>query len=247
MRKLILFDIDGTLIQSNGVGSKAMCRTMASLVGRDDSIQRVEMAGMCDWGIWREALASEGFTKTEADAQLPDLWRRYILELATILASPEHKHPEILPGVYPLLEALHQRDDVLLGLLTGNVEAGARLKLGKVGLGHFFPFGAFGDDAAERAQLPLIAVERAAPFAEGKRFTGKEIVIIGDTIHDVYCGVTLGVCAVAVATGPTDAATLRATGADFVFESLEQTDEVLRALLGSAAGKVQREIRYDSV
>jgi phosphoglycolate phosphatase-like HAD superfamily hydrolase len=231
MRKLILFDIDGTLIQSNKVGSKAMLRTMEAFAGKSDAMRKINMAGLCDWGIWREALAAEGYSQEAADAHIPDLWRRYVAELTEILASPEHAAPTVLPGVRPLLETLHTRDDVLLALLTGNIEAGARLKLGKVGLDRYFRFGAFGNDAADRAELPLLAVERASRHAGGHRFTGKEIVIIGDTIHDVRCGEALGVCTVAVATGPTDSETLRAAGADYVFDSLEPTEEVLRALL----------------
>ncbi len=155
-----------------------------------------------------------------------------LAELADILASPAHAHPEVLPGVRPLLDALHARDDVLLALLTGNVEAGAWLKLGKVGLDPYFRFGAFGNDAAERSELPAIAIERAARFAGGHRFSRKEIVIIGDTVHDIRCGESLGVCAIGVATGPTDADTLREAGADAVFDSLEDTDALLRAMVG---------------
>ncbi len=233
MRKLVLFDIDGTLIASNQVGTKAMYRAMEGFLGSSDALRRIHMAGMVDWGIWREALGSEGYSADEADAHVPDLWRSYVAELAYILASPEHRDPEILPGVCPLLKALDEREDILLGLLTGNIEPGAWLKLGKVGLDRFFRFGAFGNDAAERPSLPAVAVERAATFANGHHFTKKEIVIIGDTVHDIACGESLGVCAIGIATGPADVNTLCAAGADYAFESLEDWHTVLDVIVGA--------------
>ncbi len=230
--KLFLFDIDGTLLNPKRVGSKAVRRTLENVVGRGDALEGVRLSGMCDWGIWREVLSSEGYSHDEVDAQLPELLRAYVAELAHILASPEHPDPEPLPGVLPLLEALHARDDVLLGLLTGNVEAAAWLKLGKVGLDHFFRFGAFGHEAAERAALPPLALARAVSFVDGHRFRGKEVLIIGDTIHDIQCGAALGVCAVGVATGTDEATALRAAGADHVFDSFAEHEAVLAALLG---------------
>ncbi|MGB0384167.1 MAG: HAD family hydrolase [Ardenticatenaceae bacterium] len=230
MKRLLLFDIDATLIKSNRVGTKAMRRTMEEFLGTSEPFKKVKMAGKCDWGIWREGLGVEGYSEDEVDAHLPHLWGSYTAALADILASDEHADPEALPGVRPLLDALSVRDDVLLGLLTGNVETGAWLKLGKVGLDHYFQFGAFGDQSAERSGLPPIAVEQAAKFANGYRFSGKEIMIIGDTVNDIHCGEALGVSGIGVATGHTDLETLRAAGADHVFESLADHQAVLAEL-----------------
>jgi phosphoglycolate phosphatase-like HAD superfamily hydrolase len=230
MNKLLLFDIDGTLIHSNRVGTKAMIRVLEEFLGNDEALLKVKMGGKCDWGIWRELLGTEDYSDEEVDAHLPELWRAYTAALADILGSDQHADPEVLPGVRPLLDALQARDDMLLGLLTGNIEAGAWLKLGKVGLDHYFRFGAFGHQAANRSALPPIAVEQALLFANGKRFTGKEIVIIGDTVHDIRCGEALGVCAIGVATGSVDAQTLREAGADYVFESFADYEAVLPTL-----------------
>jgi phosphoglycolate phosphatase-like HAD superfamily hydrolase len=230
MRTLILFDIDGTLLAPHGVGRKAMEGAMAAFFGSGEAMRRVEMAGKCDWGIWRDALALESYSDEEADAHLPELYRLYVAELARILASPDHRQPEVLPGIGPLLEALRARDDVLLGLLTGNLEPAAWLKLGSVGLDRYFRFGAFGNDAPNRDALPRIAVERAARFADGHQFARKNVLIVGDTVHDIRCGAELGVCAVGVATGSTDAATLRAAGADYVFDSFAAHEEFLQVL-----------------
>jgi phosphoglycolate phosphatase len=237
MKRLLLWDIDGTLIQPNRVGSKAMCRAMEALFGSAGAMSGINMAGMCDWGIWREALAAEGHSREEVDSRREVYFDRYVAELTTILDSPEHQDPEPLPGVRPLLEALSGHDDVVMALLTGNVEAGAWLKLRKVGLDRFFHFGAFGSDAAERSSLPKIAVERAVQHLGGREFTGKEIVIIGDTVHDIHCGAALGVCAVGVATGPTPAEDLCAAGADHVFRSLEDTEAALKVLLPAPGGR----------
>jgi phosphoglycolate phosphatase len=229
---LILFDIDGTLIAPHGVGRKAVERAMFTFCGSAGAVSSVDMAGKCDWAIWRDILAQENYSQAEADAQLPDLYRLYVAELQTVLADPNERPPQVLPGVRSLLEALHARDDVLLGLLTGNLEAAAWLKLRRVELDHYFQFGAFGNDAPNRDALPRLAVKRAARFAQGHRFTQKNIVIVGDTVHDIRCGAELGVCAVGVATGSTDTTTLREAGADHVWESFAAHSEVVAALLG---------------
>lgn len=228
--KLFLFDIDSTLIRSNRVGSKALRRTLERFGGRGEALEQVPLAGQCDWGIWRALLGLEGYGPDEVDAQLEEIWRDYVAELVQILASPAHADPEPLPGVLPLLESLHARDDVLLGLLTGNIEAAAWLKLGRAGLDRYFCFGAFGDEGAERPELPPLAVARAAHRA-GHPFSKKEIVILGDTVHDIRCGEALGVCAVGVATGSEPAEALVEAGADFVFDSFANPEQVLAALL----------------
>lgn len=232
MQTLVLFDIDGTLIASHGVGRRAVERAMLGFCGSAEAVGKVDMAGKCDWSIWRDILAYEGYAHEEADAHLPDLYRRYVAELEAVLADPDPRPPQVLPGVRPLLEALHARENVLLGLLTGNLEAAAWLKLRRVELDRFFQFGAFGNDAPNRDTLPRLAVERATRFANGHRFLKKNIVIVGDTVHDIRCGAELGVCAVGVATGSTDAATLRAAGADHVWQSFAAHGEVVAALLG---------------
>lgn len=230
MPTLVLFDIDGTLLASNHVGSKAMTRVWERFVGEGSPLNQVPLAGRCDWAIWRDVLHHAGYSHEEADTHLPELFRLYIAELAHILASPEHPNPDPLPGVRTLLTALHLRDDLVLGLLTGNVEAGAWLKLGKAKLDSFFRFGAFGNEAADRSALPPIAVARASTFASGHTFTGQEIVIVGDTPHDIQCGEALGVRTIGVATGSYDSSALHSAGADHVFATFEETEAVLAAL-----------------
>jgi len=140
---------------------------------------------------------------------------------------------QALPGIPALLDALEERPDVCVGLLTGNVAPGARLKLTAAGLAFGrFRVGAYGSDSPHRPDLPSIAVQRAVPLF-GRQLVGDEIVIIGDTPADVTCGASLGVRAVAVATGSYSEAELRDAGAHATFASFDATADVLDAILCS--------------
>jgi phosphoglycolate phosphatase-like HAD superfamily hydrolase len=127
----------------------------------------------------------------------------------------------LLPGVGEVLEELARRRDVLLGLVTGNWEPGARTKLSRFDLNRFFSFGAFGCDAVERSDLPPVALERAERIA-GRSFRPEEALIVGDTVHDVACARAHGIPVIAVATGRTTAEALRAGGADRVVADLTE-------------------------
>jgi phosphoglycolate phosphatase-like HAD superfamily hydrolase len=135
-----------------------------------------------------------------------------------------------MPGVCALLSALEREADVIVGLVTGNIERGAALKMSSAGLSGF-RLGAFGSDCERREGLPPIAVERARTLF-GITFRGQDILVIGDTPADVRCGQALGVHAVAVATGSHPADQLMAAGAHTVFQDLSDTEQVLRVLLG---------------
>ena len=135
------------------------------------------------------------------------------------------------PGSPELLQRLAREPRVTLALLTGNLERGARLKLEPPGFNGFFPFGAFGSDSADRYELPAIAVARARERI-GHEFSGKSVVVVGDSVHDVGCGRALGVRAVAVATGPTPAEQLAAEKPDVLLESFADVDRAAEAILG---------------
>lgn len=224
--RLVLFDIDGTLIRSNGLGRAAIRPTLRHLVGRDDALEGLSLAGKVDWGIWRELLAREGLAAAEVDARLAEIVDRYVAELTRVLGTPDGPRPELLPGILPLLKRLDRSPGILLGLLTGNFARAARLKLEAAGIAGYFGFGAFGDDAPERAELPPFAVARASRLEPRIARSGPGIVIIGDTEHDVRCGAALGVRSLGVATGARDADALRAAGADRVVETLADTDAI---------------------
>ncbi|MFW6078919.1 MAG: haloacid dehalogenase-like hydrolase, partial [Gemmatimonadota bacterium] len=189
-----------------------------------------DFAGKTDPQIARELLRAAGLDDATIDERAADFWRRYIRHLEPELTGSNGRRPELMPGVVSLLDALERRTDfAVLGLLTGNIEPGARLKLAAVGVARRFGFGAFGSDHERRDRLPAIAVRRARA-AVGRRFDGPEIVVVGDTPHDVTCGRALGVRAVAVATGRYGDQSLAAAGADVVLPDLSHTDAVLRVL-----------------
>jgi phosphoglycolate phosphatase len=233
MRKLVLFDIDGTLVSTQGAGSRAFRRAMLEVYGETGPIDQYDFHGRTDPQIARELLRLAGRDDADIDPGLPALWTAYIRELEVELARPE-TDARVLDGVADLLDALHRNGDHLVALLTGNIEPGARLKLGAVGLWERFDFGAYGSDHERRDRLPTVAVRRARERS-GIHFRGRDVVIVGDTPFDVSCGRSLGVWAVAVATGKHSTAELAAEGADVVLENLADTGRALAAIEGAGS------------
>lgn len=227
-RKLLLFDIDGTLLTTHGAAFRAFRRALEEVYGRTGPIDDYDFHGRTDPQIARELLTMDGLEDPEIDAGLDALWTAYLSEFEAELRKPDVR-TEALPGVVPLLDALHERGEHMVALLTGNIESGARLKLGSVGLWDRFDFGAYGSDHERRDRLPAVAVRRARERA-GIHFRGRDVVIIGDTPFDVSCGRSLGVWAIAVATGTHSPAELQEAGADAVLEDLRDTDRVLACL-----------------
>jgi phosphoglycolate phosphatase len=234
--RLILFDIDGTLLWTDGAGRRAIQRALLDEMGTAGPIERYRFDGKTDPQIVRELLTLAGHPEAEAEERIAAVCRRYVGLLAAELALPAQT-TRLLPGVPELLAALepHERaGHALVGLLTGNLERGAALKLRAAGLDPArFAVGAFGSDSPRRPDLPAIAAERAALHTGGSTsFAGADIVIVGDTPDDVDCGRPIGARTVAVATGFYDVAQLRAAGAAHVFEHLADTRAVTGALLG---------------
>lgn len=230
MRKLVLFDIDGTILLSAGAGRRAITTAMAAHVGDLTAFERVRFDGKTDPQIVAELLAAAGDPEPCAPHRIAAVCDAYVAELARELAHPATR-TTLLPGIAPLLAELETRADVLLGLVTGNVAPGAALKLRAAGVApERFRVGAYGSDSAHRPDLPPIAAERAAPLM-GRRPAGHDVVIIGDTPADVTCGRPIGARAIAVATGSYAAGDLRAAGADAVFADLADTARVLDAIL----------------
>lgn len=232
MKRLLLFDIDGTLLSTNGAARRAFHRALLQIYGTAGPIEDHAFDGKTDPQIARELLTLAGLPHAAIDARMQDLWNAYLSDLADELNATPHL-TSVYPGVRELLDQLDEHDDVLIGLLTGNVARGAELKLRSAGLHEYFEFGAFGSDAEQRTGLPQIAVERAHACS-GVRFGGSDVVVIGDTPADVRCGEALGVFTVGVATGRHPAEELSAVGADVVFDDFADTAAVLRVLLPDA-------------
>lgn len=228
MRKLVLFDIDGTLVSTRGAAWRAFRRALLEVYGEAGPIEDYDFHGRTDPQIARELLRIGGLEDAAIDAGLSRLWTAYLRGLEAELALPG-AHVDVLPGVPALLDALHAGGEHLIALLTGNIVEGARLKLSAAGLWERFDFGAYGSDHERRDRLPAIAVQRARERS-GIDFQGRDIVIIGDTPFDVSCGQSLGVWAVAVATGKHSAAELREAGADVVLTDLSATEEAIAGI-----------------
>lgn len=227
MTRLVLFDIDGTLITDGGASRSAFADALRSVYGYTGDLTRYDFSGRTDPQITRMVLHDAGWGDAEVTERMPALWNEYLSGLARN-ATPDRVR--VLPGVRRLLDALAGESGVTLALLTGNIEPGARLKLAPPELNRYFPFGAFGSDSPDRTELPPIAIERAG--GRGEQFTGSDVVIIGDSIYDVRCGVPHDATTIAVASGKTPADKLRAENPHHFFESAEHFDAIMAAILG---------------
>lgn len=233
MRKLVLFDIDATLVLTGGAGLRAMNRACEELVGHADALAGIPVAGRTDRVILADVVRR--IERELDDALLATLRDRYVGHLTDEIRQPGTGPRGVLPGVRELLDELERREDVLLGLVTGNFEAGARIKLEHFGLWRYFRCGAFADDAADRNALVPFVLGRAREC--GLQNVHREhIFVVGDTPHDVACALAVGAVAVGVATGGSSADQLRESGADVVFEDLRDTGAFLELLDRSQPG-----------
>jgi phosphoglycolate phosphatase len=228
--RLVLFDIDGTLLLTAGAGRRAITEALSDEVGDPAAFDGISFDGKTDPQIVSEILEAAGQTEARESERVRRLCDRYVGLLARELERPTTR-TTLMPGVEPLLDRLERVPGLLLGLLTGNVAKGAALKLRSGGLDPGrFRVGAYGSDAGHRPELPGIAARRAQPWF-GRVPTGAEVVIIGDTPADIHCGTGISARAVAVATGSYSLAELAACGPHAVFEDLADTDRVLEAIV----------------
>jgi phosphoglycolate phosphatase len=232
--RLILFDIDGTLIHSSGVGRAAMASAMQELFGTTGSLESYPFSGKTDSRIIRDLLVEAGIPESEVDNKLESLYELMAQKGRTLFVKNGIKP---CPGVPELLAALKSSSSVFIGLLTGNVSQTAPLKLAAAGIdpGDFL-VGAYGSDASERNELPEIAWDRAAGIT-GHNFDGGKTVIVGDTPADIVCAKESGSTSVAVATGHHSTEDLKELEPDFLFESLRDTENVLEILLPQLPGE----------
>ena len=227
MHRLILFDVDQTLISTRGGDRKALNEAFQELHNIQDAFEGISFGGRMDLSIMDQVYSHWGVA--EGDRCLGDFKVLYFELLELILKDWETGI--VYPGIPELLSALDSRAGVHLGLATGNFRESAFIKLRKYGLDTFFKEGGFGGDHPERPEVVADAIVKCQALS-GKVYERKNIFVIGDSVSDVEAGRANGINSVAVATGHYDTETLKALGPTFVFEDLSDTERVLGALLG---------------
>jgi phosphoglycolate phosphatase len=229
--KLVLFDIDGTLVWTDGAGRRAIHRALIEVFGSTGPAD-YRFDGKTDPQIVRDLMRFAGHRDDQIEARMQAVLDRYVESLRLELRAPGY-WPRVMPGVFELLDTLEERPDVVLGLLTGNLLDGARAKLEAVGIDPGrFRVGAYGSDHAERPSLPDVARRRLREVL-GVEIGGSDCVIIGDTPADVTCGQALGARAIGVATGRYTVDELRDHGATAVFADLSDTAAVVAVILAN--------------
>jgi phosphoglycolate phosphatase len=223
-KRLLLFDIDGTLIHSGGAGMEALKRALKERFKIDDDLEDIEIAGMTDSGIVINILEKHEIPTTPEN--ITAFLDSYVHFLSKELPRRKGK---LLPGVLDLLKKLKGRKSVVLGLLTGNLSRGAELKLDHYGVWHFFEFGAFADDHYDRNELGAFARARAKE-KHGREFSSEEIDVIGDTPRDIACGKALGARTIAVATGTWSREKLAQHNPDYLIDDFSDVDRLINTL-----------------
>lgn len=227
---VLLFDIDGTLLLSGGAGRRAFARAFHEVTGRPDACDTFSFGGMTDRGIARQGLAA--LAREVDDATVELLFESYLRALHDELARTTGY--TIMPGVHALLDALAPHAHLAIGLGTGNLRRGAEAKLRHGGLWERFAFGGFGCDHEERGELLRCGAARGADLI-GQPLSACRVVVIGDTVRDVYAAHAIGAECVGVATGGVPEETLAAAGASAVFRDLTEAGVLERLLTPSAA------------
>lgn len=226
--QLLLFDIDGTLLLSGGAGKRALNRAFKESFGADDGFDSIPVAGRTDELIFKDALERSGKTATASSRS--EFFSRYYKYLEQEIVHPG-RNKGLMPGVRLLLERLSPLSNVVIGLLTGNFAAAAKIKLQYFGIWDYFVFGAYGDDAPVRDDLVPIAVSRARA-SDVVIASDVEAIVVGDTPLDVRCAIAGGARSVAVCTGSYGEYELREAGADSVLRDLTDSERFVRLILG---------------
>jgi phosphoglycolate phosphatase-like HAD superfamily hydrolase len=216
--KLLLFDIDQTLVNTGGAGLRALDRACTKLLGIEHAMQGISPHGRTDPAIVREIYRVKLTTPSPEPTQITSILESYVSFLKQEVAeSPAYR---VLPGIIPLLKELSAREDAVLGLATGNVELGARIKLERGDLNSYFPFGGFGSDAEDRSELVRAAAQKAADKI-GAWISPHDTYVIGDTPLDIDAGYRCGFKTVGVATGSYSVEQLLAAGATIAVSDLD--------------------------
>jgi phosphoglycolate phosphatase-like HAD superfamily hydrolase len=232
--RLVLFDVDGTILLTDGAGRRAVNRALVDVFGSTGPADH-RFDGKTDPQIVRELMRQEGHVDAHIDAKMDRLLELYVEYLRDELRTGAGGI-RVMPGVRELLDALEARDDVVLGLLTGNLAAGAHAKLGAAGIDPTrFRVGAYGSDHETRGELPAVAQRRLRDEL-GLEIQGDHVVVIGDTPADLHCGRGIGARAIGVATGHYSVEELQRHDPIAVFQNLSDTAEVVRVIVSDQVG-----------
>lgn len=226
---LLLFDIDGTLIRVNSSGRRAVRHALEQTFSRSLDVDSISFSGKTDPQILTEILDHNDLSPADHDSRFDQVLENYAQHF---VKRVEPEDIDLLPGVRELLDLLKTREDITLGLVTGNLETTAYHKLESVTLDEHFTFGAFGSDHHDRHELSPLALERARS-ATGYPFEGHQTVVIGDTPHDVTCGRVIGARTVAVCTGRISRGKLSAVNPDLLFDDLTEYQPFIETILSS--------------
>jgi phosphoglycolate phosphatase len=235
--RLFLFDVDGTLVTARGAGRTALGRALHAVYGVTGPLDAYDFRGKTDPRIIVDLLTAAGLAPATIAAGVASCFTRYVAELEALVG--DGRRVAVMPGVAELVRALAAREDAVVGLLTGNIEPGARVKLGPTGLWPLFRVGAFGSDDPDRRRLPAVACARARTLV-GREFPFERVTIIGDTPLDVDCARACGALAVAVATGQHAPDELAACAPDLLFTDFADVPGALAALTATEEGGALR-------
>lgn len=230
LKKLVLFDIDGTLLKVGHINRSVLADALMEVYGTAGTAGTHNFAGKMDSSIIYEVLQNAGLSSSEIAAQFDRARETYIEMFRSRTAVSD---VTLLQGVRELLERLSACPELLLGLLTGNFEGSGRHKLLLPGIDHYFPFGAFADDGNHRNDLPPVAIEKAYRLC-GKKFSDQDIIIIGDTEHDIICARAVNAKSIAVASGTYSLPELEKHRPHVLYENLSTTDTVIKEILGTS-------------
>ena len=215
--KLLLFDIDGTLVLTGGAGIRALNRAFCQVVGIVNALDGIRLHGKTDPAIVREIFNARGaLQKADSYDQILAAYVEFLPE-----EVQQSENYRVLPGILRFLQDFQGRSDLAFGLATGNVEAGARIKLARGNLNPFFAFGGFGSDAENRTELVRRAAHNGSRLA-GVTIDPNDIFVIGDTPRDIAAGREAGYRTVGVATSDYSTEDLSAAGADLVLSDFER-------------------------
>jgi phosphoglycolate phosphatase len=226
--RLVLFDIDGTILTARGAGRRALAAALTEVYGTAGDIERYDLRGRTDPRIVFDLMEAAGLARPAVHERLGDCFEIYARGLAGEIGDGSGVITH--PGIAELVRRLHSTPEALVGLLTGNIEAGARIKLEPTGLTPYFRLGAYGSDHVDRRQLPSLAARRAHALT-GHSFAPEKVVVIGDTPHDIECARHFGAVAVAVATGQYARERLEAEQPDLLFDDFSDVEDAFAKLL----------------